>query len=166
MPNYCSNRLIITGNLENFRKTLFTKDDEGKLIKFSFSQTIPQPKNEEWYIWNNTNWGTKWDAMNVIIHKNTKEEVNITCETAWAPPSAWASNCVKKFPELTIEIAYCEVGAGFFGVDKINSTCKTKKVYQNMHKSGDFLFNESTQDFELKGDLKDFMEKWQIGLGG
>lgn len=156
MPNYCSNRILISGkDLLEFKKTLESKDDK---LLFSFSQTIPRPKDEEenWYIWNINNWGTKWDiSENVYINDNT---FSIQCDTAWSPPIEWAKNCLKKY-DLNIEIGYCEMGCQFYGYWNNKDGENTMEF-----EDGDLEYDED--EFILGGNLKKHVEKYEIGLGG
>ena len=75
---------------------------------FSFEKIVPQPKHKKipiegkepinykyvlengeefnWYEWNNTNWGTKWDRCDLEIIDNDKDTICMSFETAWCPP--------------------------------------------------------------------------------
>jgi len=90
MPNWCSNKLTITGNLEPFKKWL-----DGKPLTLTAIKPTPKELTEQtspfnrdpafqselllkyghdnWYDWNNDNWGTKCDIEAVL------EDVSPTC---------------------------------------------------------------------------------------
>ena len=112
MPNWCSDVITLSGEgLEKFRKTLHSKNEDGKMIEFSFRQIVPRPKeqDENWYEWNLNNWGTKWDVNGVDI-EDKGDAIIIHTETAWSPPFAWALRVSRRIPDLTIIIKYRESG--------------------------------------------------------
>lgn len=180
MPNWCENSLTIRGPkkaLDAFKETLNTVDAHGEKTEFSFHQTVPQPDNilkgnismeamaegqakgqDNWYNWNITNWGTKWDASDPDVVVDDKK-VTITFQTAWAPPKEWMASASKKFPELTFEIACCECGAAYFGtICAING-----EVDENINQ---FSSRATNKEGEPIGPLKKFLEKHGIGMGG
>src|SRR6185312_324347 len=125
MPNWCAVSIKIEGKSDNMKKfymSLNTFNENGKKVSFSFFQLVPRPEAEKnnWYDWNTKNWGTKWDACEVVIFKETAEYIIIQCNTAWSPPTKWAINASKLYPDLTFTVAYCESGMEFYGVDIIN----------------------------------------------
>lgn len=76
---------------------------------------------ESWYVWNNENWGTKWNALSpneVGIEGNT-----LFCSfmTAWAPPIPVYETLINKYEDnedyidIDIEYSYYEPGVGFVG---------------------------------------------------
>lgn len=171
MPNYCSCRLIITGDLTVFNKTLNTvviSDGKAEKREFSFAQTAPEdPDEKDWYNWRIDNWGVKWDICEAKIISSTDEIFDATFNTAWSYPENWIKNCIKNYPELTIKIAFCEMGIGFFGMKKYDKTGLIDiKNYENMHDSGDYKYDEDTEQEILSGDLKDFIKEYEISLGG
>lgn len=60
-----------------------------------------------WYDWNVTNWGTKWDACNAEVER-TAEGVAVAFDTAWSPPDPIFVAMAKQFPELEFDIWYEE----------------------------------------------------------
>jgi hypothetical protein len=181
MPNWCSNGLIVKGpkkDLDAFKATLNTKDDDGSEVPFSFAQTVPPPANlfrgnlgdkeraeceakgiPTWYEWQSTNWGTKWDACEARV-KSTKLRVNIWFDTAWAPPLAWLKSCAAKFPNLDFEMGYCECGMSFYGV--VTAT-KGEVSDDGGHNIPDGCMDDNGNP---KGVLKKHVNKYAIGTGG
>jgi hypothetical protein len=110
MPNWCCNYLEVTGPkkaLDAFKATINTKDHDGEVCEFSFSQTVPPPANmlrgdltledekrareagiPTWYEWQRENWGCKWDACEASVDVSEKE-VCVNFDTPWGPPVAW-----------------------------------------------------------------------------
>ncbi len=56
----------------------------------------------DWYQWNATNWGTKWNACDTVSDELIKHGY-FTFQTAWAPPLPIADRLAKMYPNLTIE---------------------------------------------------------------
>ena len=83
MPNWTRNELIVQADdpkdLKDFKKKVFTKDEEGK-IKFDFEKIIPMPENifrgnlgnEEREQYGDNNW-YDWDTPRPIIKKLKKK---------------------------------------------------------------------------------------------
>ncbi len=58
-----------------------------------------------WYDWNNSNWGTKWNAVceefeDYHIKNNEYPEVRYELRTAWAFPSPVIECMINKYPNL------------------------------------------------------------------
>lgn len=69
--------------------------------------------NSNWYNWNVSNWGTKWDASS--IEMETQDGLlTIRFETAWSPPIAVLETLSSQHPELNIELEW-EEEQGFGG---------------------------------------------------
>lgn len=140
MPNWCNNTLIVEGNVEDLQRIKpLLINEQGE---FSFNCAVPQPENlyrealssdkemelnakgiPNWYSWNNTHWGTKWDACSAYIDTNnddlfaTNLEIRINFQTAWSPPSDWLYSFLKKLEgmEVSVQLLYDEPGMDFAG---------------------------------------------------
>lgn len=120
MPNWCENNLIIEGNKEDMKELLDLTTKE-----FDFDRIVPMPEHQEnnWYDWNNNNWGTKWNARDVNFEywefkDGMTYEFNFL--TAWSPPIPIVDALMFKFPKLDINLKYSEPGlmyAGEYGTD-------------------------------------------------
>jgi len=120
MPNECYNTITIRGSKKNpvntFERFKDTLDyDECDRPYFSFNQTVPCPEDQQnnWFLWRNANWGTKWDATDQECELEP-DYFQVSCLTAWAPPLEWAEACAKKF-DLRIEVEYEEPNERFCG---------------------------------------------------
>jgi hypothetical protein len=78
----------------------------------------------DWYQWNISNWGTKWDADVYDISQRfydegpvKRVETRINFTTAWAPPTNWFDHIASLLPRLGVymELRYSESGMGFAG---------------------------------------------------
>jgi hypothetical protein len=64
-----------------------------------------QSKNN-WYNWNNREWGTKWDACEVEVAEEADTFIHFTFNTAWSPPTPVFEAIAEQHPEIQME-AYC-----------------------------------------------------------
>jgi hypothetical protein len=131
MPNWCFNRLYVTGSKEDITafKLACKKpgaDDNDENAKFSFEGILPTPQElldkednadpgmPGWYNWRCENWGTKWDASDVDFDDN-EDYINVNYSTAWGPPIEWVKTIAAKFPGLKFEGSYEESGSACYG---------------------------------------------------
>lgn len=110
MPNWCENTLIISGNEELMQKFYNENRDEER-TDLSFEKAVPIDDDENWYELHIENWGTKWDACEVLYDDDGIYDF----ETAWSPPIDWFRVVVQKYPELHFELRYSEQGMNFSG---------------------------------------------------
>lgn len=74
----------------------------------------------DWYNWNNTNWGTKWDVANhgddgaTEIRVDEPGKIAYGFDTAWAPPVEAMEALARLFPTLTLTLEW-EEEQGFGG---------------------------------------------------
>ena len=86
MPNWCSNNVTIEATDSELLKRLQDALDDEKDL---FNQFVPQPEfegDQDWYMWNIENWGTKWDAKPYNGFHWEGNTVAFSLETAWSPP--------------------------------------------------------------------------------
>ena len=118
MPNWCVNRLSITGpqkELRRFQKQAASSTADGADRFFSFDVFVPAPNNMYTCDWCCDHWGTKWNAAEVI-DKSDRKELQYEFDTAWNPPSAWLRTvAVEQYPRLSFELEYYESGNCFAG---------------------------------------------------
>jgi hypothetical protein len=91
------------------------KNDEGHFIAEPFSHLRPRPADQEdnWYDWNISNWGTKWDASIIDWCRDSENELTIYCDTAWSPPITLYEYLTEEGWE--VDAYYHESGMGFVG---------------------------------------------------
>lgn len=73
-------------------------------------ETGNTPNN--WYNFQTTKWGTKWDAGNPDVTRVSPDVVNITYETAWSIPEPVMTAMVEQHPELDFSF-HCEEEQGW-----------------------------------------------------
>ncbi len=87
------------------------KNPDGSILWETYN--FPDGKNDDrWYHWNIQNWGTKWDvtAQNVEIEYEDDEQLEMSFETAWAPPEPICYRLREMFQDLSISWFYDEPG--------------------------------------------------------
>jgi hypothetical protein len=104
MPNWCFNKIRITGNNIYQIKDLL-RDHKSKV--FSLTRVIHVPESDP----NQTRidkWGTKWDTSDDRIVLENKEEIEYIFDTAWSPPIPVIEALRKQFPKLYISAFFDE----------------------------------------------------------
>ena len=116
MPNWCLNKLTISHEDRSKVMEFVHAYKEGKACE----HYLPRPADKDWYEWNISNWGTKWDigsdngevhGLNPTIVDN---EATMSFDSAWAPP-------IGLYEELNklgfgVDATYFEPGMGFCGI--------------------------------------------------
>jgi hypothetical protein len=144
MPNWCKNRLSITGTKNELDKlTDFIKSDEEEGLLFDFNKIIPEPswnwktfsdgvgkycdeKKEfeingkkkilDWYWWRVLFWGTKWNlGKDYLQIDRFDNQVVMRFGTAWSPPEPIVKKLSEMFPALTFKLEYEESGYAYYG---------------------------------------------------
>ena len=141
MPNWCENRLYITGPatelVKFFNDNKSKRDDE--ILHLDFGKSVPPPVPQEkwkdlphdeakikeenlfdWYSWSVENWGTKWniDPSDISVERNTdlkRPYLLYRFLTAWSPPEQWMIAVIKKYPKLFFSLEFNEYGMCFTG---------------------------------------------------
>lgn len=113
MPNWCQNHLEISHEDPAQIQRAADAFQRGEFLK----EFVPMPEGEEdWYTWNVTNWGTKWDVTEdqPSISEDGKT-LRAYFESAWSPPIA----AIEKMSDelgFKVRLMYCEEGCGFAGI--------------------------------------------------
>lgn len=179
MPNWCENKLTITGTaseLANF----YSKIDNGEEFQF-LEVFVPTPNDllahsspefdeerkkenldkygaRDWYDWRVQNWGTKWDLSSFelitkIQHDEKMQTWVFHFETAWAPPEEAFEKIAAQWPNLIFYISYSEPGMAFCGYAKYQGGEKTETNCVNMIQSFDDYLEELEYDFGYIGNI-------------
>jgi hypothetical protein len=128
MPNWCGNVLSVYfpgddgvpgERLRELREFVATDVEP-----FSLGRIIPVPSEVEMsevpmagYNWRVNNWGTKWDAHDVVVDETSDRGVDFRFDTAWAPPVEAVRELSRLFPDAVIGLAYDEPGMDFGGYE-------------------------------------------------
>jgi hypothetical protein len=136
MPNWVYNELTISGSAEdiaNIKEQLARpkpmpngEASEERVISFWNIKHPPLDKLDEyhsthgwangeatgqtnynWYVFNNREWGTKWDASDASLNSDTETSLSYSFSTAWSPPSVFTA-LSEQYPDATITLWYEE----------------------------------------------------------
>ena len=139
MPNWCHNRLRVSGNaqlLDEFAdavRELHPPEGEDA-ASIDFERLVPMPDEYReidedgnpvlggehglpgWWTWRSQNWGTKWNAMYPEpLERPPLEGLRYSFLTAWSPPLPWVTAAAEQYPDLTFDIEYAEEFAHYAG---------------------------------------------------
>lgn len=70
------------------------------------STNMHNPNN--WYVWNNVHWGTKWDVAGNVDFSETADSLHYSFDTAWAPPIPPFELLSAQYPDVEIINAWEE----------------------------------------------------------
>jgi hypothetical protein len=118
MPNYCDNTvtlrhsdksLVDALDAELSKKTEGHYGSQGQLLNF----LRPNPSGEWEYNWSVDNWGTKWDANIIDWERRDDNEIWVSFESAWSPPTKLYEYIVEQ--GWQVDALYLESGMGYAG---------------------------------------------------
>ena len=116
MPNWCMNTAVINAPkpvIDEIKQVI-----ENKSGLLSWMRPRPGAEDENWYDWNCTNWGTKWDVAEPFVGDDTEEDsITFSFDTAWAPPIEAFRHWAERDGRVTYRLSYVESGMGFVGWD-------------------------------------------------
>ena len=120
MPNWCSNSITITGNVETI-KTLWEDATTGGDDKGLLNAIHPEPEDigDEWYGWRVDNWGTKWEVslegLEFTDNGDGTASISGWFDSAWSPPIGAYERFTEQFDSCVLEASYFEPGCAFVG---------------------------------------------------
>ena len=183
MPNWCENRITISGPKEKV-KSIYNEMKEKK--KF-FDVLVPSPENmyrepvssekrkslaeqgiPNWYDWQTANWGTKWELGEEDIERIGFEEdsddtatISVYALTAWSPPITAIENFLTANEDCSARVAYLEEGNDFAGIWQDNSEIECNNIYFEMMSviSGLQLLEHTTDEFKMLNEEFDIIER-------
>jgi hypothetical protein len=132
MPNWCSNRLVVTGTREELRVLLRSvhRAETGRYTVLeslvpepAVLREINAPNNDDpfavrqrrarygaadWYEWRLKNWGTKWPDIDTAVSWRSPRSINLRFWTAWNPPIEAIARISARLPDLRFELVFEE----------------------------------------------------------
>jgi hypothetical protein len=132
MPNWCFNRLRVTGpddDVARFRTQAVgfspwhPHPAGSSPAVFTFHSLVPIPAevlaagyDAAGYAWELQHWGCKWGASEPSIADEWDDSVIYEFDTPWAPPLAFMEQLSRQWPTLVFILDYEESGEGFKGL--------------------------------------------------
>ena len=132
MPNWCSNKLIVTGSPEKITE-IAEHAEKGDLLNY----IVPMPEDllstvrgsvgvagsteqNALYEFALAEWGTKWDIgvdayVHVYIQGDSDSQVTIIFQSAWGPPCEAYSTLLEQDGVSGINATWFEPGCAFCG---------------------------------------------------
>ena len=118
---------------------------------------------DNWYDFCCGEWGCKWD-VDAEIHLATETSIDLSFDSAWAPPTAWYS----KMMELGFEVDayYYEPGMGFCGHwwdgsdDEYQIGATSEETRQTVPLDIDDMFSISESQYEYEQENRDELQAW------
>ena len=122
MPNWCINKVTLvhqdTEVIQKLYDLISAGEKKGDESLGLFSVFCPRPpeKEDDWYNWNVSNWGTKWDVPfdNVECSLGAKGVLTLDFQTAWAPPIEFYEYIAEN-NGFEVSAGYLEPGMAFCG---------------------------------------------------
>ena len=109
---------------------------------------------DNWYDWNISNYGTKWDVESMIDEFEVMDDNFTTSfDTAWSPPSTFLGKLQDKFPELNIRCSYTteSVECGLFETNRRNENDQDF-VYLDYESGESIIISDDGRDLYLGED--------------
>ena len=134
MPNWCNNTINIRGDANKIKAIW----DEAQKQEGLLAAMVPQPEDmfhgnlgeaeraeciekgiPNWYDWNVSNWGTKWDVglegLEYTVLEDGQAEISGWFDSAWSPPIDALSTFAEANEDCSVENFYHESGMCFVG---------------------------------------------------
>ena len=118
MPNWVFNTLSVRGDkadLEKFAEEMAKPNPRlDYQASFSFNNIVPMPEEAlsnpdwDWWNWNVSNWGVKWDCSDANILDFTEDEILYEFNTPWDSVTRLMYSLAQKYPHLEIMYEYEE----------------------------------------------------------
>lgn len=136
MPNWCANKLTITGpkaEVLAFKERAvghppWSRPEELVSVEpsaLNFHSLVPVPDEvlaggyeKAGYDWEKEHWGCKWGASEAGIVDQWEGFIAYEFNTAWSPPLEFLEALAVKWPNLMFVLEYEEPGCAFKGLAK------------------------------------------------
>ena len=113
MPNWCDNVVTLRNSdkskIDALDAALSDKENQSLL-----NHLRPNPAGEWQYDWSITNWGTKWEADIIDWERTGENEIWVSFNSAWSPPTTIYEYLIEEGWDL--EAMYHEPGMCYAGM--------------------------------------------------
>ncbi len=134
MPNWCENKLKITGNeeeLNTFKKQAVKKASvDGDSEVLYFYNFFVENEGEVNRDWQENHFGVKWGCSFSVLTEDSDNKLAYTFGTPWNPPIEFIKHISTMFRSLTFELEYTEVGCQLSGALKM----KNGEIFESHYK--------------------------------
>lgn len=156
MPNWCNNVAYISNDdpamLDKIKKGVA----EGELMNTLF----PRPKEEDdnWYMWNIENWGTKWDVggLDCDVDEFEPSRLQLIFDSAWSPPIKFYEKLEEQ--GFTVEAYYWEPGIAYAGMYIEGNDNYYEYGDKNASEVGEYLPKELDEMFNISENIAEWEE--------
>ena len=161
MPNYCDNMVTLRhadkAKVDALDAELSQKHPNGYGSNGClFNHLRPNPSGEWDYNWSCENWGSKWDASIIDWERRDDNEIWVSFESAWSPPTTLYEYLVDE--DWEVEALYYEPGQGYAG----QFTTEYGDDYYEYDLSDPESIEELPSDVIEFGDLRTKCEEYII----
>lgn len=155
MPNWCDNSVTLRhedkSKIDALCAVMENKEDQNFM-----NHLRPNPAGEWQYDWSVSNWGTKWDASVIDWERRDDNEVWISFDSAWSPPTVLYEFLVEH--DWDVEAVYHEGGMGYIGMF---TTENGDDYYEYDITNPEDIENLPEELIEF-ADLRTRAEEWQV----
>jgi hypothetical protein len=154
MPNHCSNKLVIKGDVSKFKKSCIrdnTDKDAWDKLTFDFNTIVPCPESIGYDLnWYKSEWGTKNSAYDLEMTVDAPDKLILYFFTAWTSVNEnFVRIMSEKFPDLNFIWYYYEPNERFAGYFEACNGDVTDNDYSNDEKEYlDIARDEFEDEFE------------------
>lgn len=145
----------------SFRNIVAPTDLDAYHLQPDFSSDKPYAGND-WYSFNNREWGTKWDVAvpdeNNYIDTTVEEGMNgdnkvvyYSFDTAWAPPTPAIEKLSAQYPELLMTLNYREESGWGGEAEYLKGEAISESEYNNKCEECNYEY----EDEEIPEDCED-----------
>ena len=187
MPNWCNNTITISGPKAKIKAVWdqANQQDGGLLSAMSpppenmFKGSLGQKEQQEcleqgipnWYDWQSSNWGTKWDVSTEgLEYVEDGETATITgwFDSAWAPPIGAYETFCDDMDNCSLEATYEEGGMDFAGIysngddqymEGLSEWCEAVVKGTCALEDTPELFQKLDEEFELIENRREWIEE-------
>ena len=174
MPNWCANSLVLHHEDVNMIERAVQSFQKEEFC----NEFVPMPeefKNDGWYEWRVSNWGTKWDvgSSQYGVERGNANECKFSFDSAWSPPIQF----YEKLEELgfTVKAMYYEPGMAYCGIYEdgfddyyeygdLDSDGVANTIPQELDEY--FCISEQLADWEDEQEDEEDQENLDIDLDG